>query len=175
MPKALTAEIVLDFQRPRNRRPQYLALENGEFVYLDDVHITKGTPLIYNYVATEQGDEAQILLTQDSIGAPDGWPGVLDSDGVLLPDKAEEIAQGINKISGIALTMAVERAHELGHAAELAARKARDASLARAKAVARVVSLCGDNQSETAHCLGIDKSRVSRLISKAQAFQATGE
>jgi propanediol dehydratase small subunit len=163
--RQLTADDILDFHASRKRGAQYLAIENGEFAYLDDSHIASGTPLSYNYVTTHQDTEAQILLTQDTILEGDWFP--LDDDGRLTPETAAEMADSINDDARITLAMAVERAHELAVVAEEDAAKAQASALARAAGVARVVSLCGGNQREAARRLGIDQSRVSRLVAKA--------
>jgi len=52
-----------------------------------------------------------------------------------------------------------------------AARGAEAAHLRRARIVARIVELCGGNQSEAARRIGIDHSRVNRLVQKARAAQ----
>ena len=169
--KALTSTDVLDFQKPRRRRSQYLALENGDFVYLDEQDIATGTPLVFNYVTTVQGTEVRILLTQDAITAEDGWRAEVGDDGLISEDKAYEIARGINETSGIALAMAVERAHDLVKVAAQAAAEYQAASLARAAAIARVVSLCGGSQAEASRALGLDKTRVSRLATKAATLK----
>lgn len=57
--------------------------------------------------------------------------------------------------------------------AEADAEKAQASALRRAKAVARVVELCNNNQTEAAKLLGIDQSRVSRLTAKAASANLT--
>jgi hypothetical protein len=163
--EALTATDILGFYA--NRRNEYLAIENGEYVHLGADDILDGDPVSYNYVTTHQGAEAQILLSRDTISEGDWFP--LDEDGALSPETAAEMADIINDDAGITLTTAVERAHELAQLAEHAAAEAQLSAVARACGVARVVSLCGGNQSEAARRLGIDQSTVNKLVKKAQA------
>jgi predicted XRE-type DNA-binding protein len=166
--KALTATDILDFYRSRNT---YLAIENGDYIHLGDDDIADGSPLSYSYVTTGQGAEAYVLLARDTIVEGDWFPDALDDDSNLRPEVAAEMADIINADAGFTLTMAVERAQEVATVAEQTARDAQAAALARAAAVARVVSLCGGNQSEAARRLGIDQSRVSRLAAKASTLK----
>jgi hypothetical protein len=165
--KALAATDILDFYADRSAR--YLAIENGSYAHLDADDIADGSPLSYSYVTTGRGTEAYILLDRDTISEGDWFP--LDEDGTLSPQTAAEMADIISADAGFALTMAVERAQEMATVAEQTAREAQAAAFARAAAVARVVSLCGGNQSEAARRLGIDQSRVSRLAAKASTLK----
>ncbi len=172
--RLLTAEDILDFHASRKRGAQCLAIENGTYAHLDDSHIASGTPLSYNHVTTHQGTEAQILFTQDTILEGDWFP--LDENGHLTPETAAEMADTINGDVGIMLAMAVDRARELANTAERDATTAQTSALARAAGVARVVNLCGGNQSEAARRLGLDQSTVNKLIRKlAQDLTATGD
>jgi len=169
MTALLAAEDILSFYGSRRRGAQYLAIENGDFVYLDTGDIAEGYPESYKYVTTHQGTQAQILLGQDTIADGDWFPDALDEDGSLRPEVAGEMADIINADAGLAIQVAVEAAQELGNVAERDAQAAQASAMARARGVVEVVRLCGGNQSEAARRLGVDQSRVNQLVKKARA------
>lgn len=169
--RLLTADDILSFYVSRRRGAQYLAVENGEYVYLDDDLIADGTPRSYNPVTTINGTEARILLRQETITDGDRFPDALDDDGTLKPTVAAEMAEIVNQDAGLVLDLVVERARKAAERADAAAKVAADAATARARAVTQVVSMCGGNQSEAARLLGIDQSRVNRLVAKARAAE----
>lgn len=59
--------------------------------------------------------------------------------------------------------------HLATQAADDAAADAEAKALDRARVVARIVDLCGGNQSDAARRIGIDQSRVNRLVQKVRA------
>lgn len=96
-------------------------------------------------------------------GHPVDEDGNLDIAAIIEGIDLEEIIDRYDVVDH------VQQAQLAGYRAEEAAKAAKEAALARAEAVARVVEDCNGNQGKAAELLGIDRSRVSRLVSKAQA------
>ena len=173
MTALITATDILDFYATRRRGHQYLALENGNTVYLDADDIDSGTPDAYAHITTTNDTEAQILLDVDTI-LDGGWfPDALDEDDNLRPEVAAEMADIINADAGLTVAAAVAEAREAATAAERDALAAQASAANRARAVARVVKLCGGNQYEAARQLGIDQSTVNKLIKKAKSAKVS--
>ena len=85
----------------------------------------------------------------------------------------------LNGFTGPATEAQLEAAlldlHLATRAADDAAAEAEVKALDRARVVARIVALLGGNQSEAARRIGIDQSRVNRLVQKARAADLTGK
>lgn len=65
--------------------------------------------------------------------------------------------------------------HLATQAADDAAENAEAKALDRARVVARIVELCSGNQSDAARRIGMDQSRVNRLVQKVRAADLTGK
>ncbi len=65
--------------------------------------------------------------------------------------------------------------HLATQAADAAAADAEAKALDRARVVARIVDLCGGNQSDAARRIGMDQSRVNRLVQKVRAADLAGK
>lgn len=99
----------------------------------------------------------------------------MDFDGYLLNEDGELDIPAI--IADIDLQEIIERydipalleaERNAAHAAVCAQLEADAKAQARAEAVAKVVQACGGHQSQAAELLGIDRSRVSRMVAKAE-------
>jgi hypothetical protein len=173
MTALLTADDILAFYAGRRRGYQYLVLEDSNIAYLGADDIPGGTPDAYAHVTTAYDTEAQILLDVDTI-LDGGWfPDALDEDGNLRSEVAGEMADIINADAGLTVAAAVAEARKAATTAERDALAAQASAVNRARAVARVVDLCGGNQSEAARQLGIDQSTVNKLVKKAKSAQAS--
>jgi DNA-directed RNA polymerase specialized sigma24 family protein len=168
MTQLLTADMILEFHRSGRRGAAYLAIENGDIVHLSIDHVLTDSPEAYTHVPSDTGTEIQILLTQDTLRAGDWFPDALDDDGNLRPEVAAEMADIINTDAGLTLAAAIEAAETASRLFESEARAYERAARNRAERVARVVALCGGNQSEAARRLGLDQSTVNKLVRKAR-------
>lgn len=170
--RLLTAGDIRNFHMAQALGGKYLAIKDGGYVYLDDSLIADGNPLVYNSVTTTSGTEARILFTQDAITDSAWYPQQLADDGTIPESIAADIANSINNAAGLVLQIAIDRARELAAIAERDAAAAQASALARAAGIARVVNLCGGNQSEAARRLELDQSTVNKLVRKATAAMA---
>lgn len=144
----------------------------GEYTHLDHADIDTSTydggrANAYDFCTTADGDEVQILLERATITDGDWFPDALDADGNLTPSVAAEMADIITN-DGIVPARAL-KARSSAAAWEAKAQDADKAALTRARDVAAIVSLLGDNQSAAARVLGINQSNVSRLVKRAAA------
>lgn len=84
----------------------------------------------------------------------------VDTSGYTPP-----ITEAAIEAAVAAVRLATREANQATDDAEAKAR-------VRAEAVANLVKLCGGNQSEAARRIGLDQSRVNRLVQKARAHLA---
>ncbi|MFG2885722.1 hypothetical protein ACGFYV_26095 [Streptomyces sp. NPDC048297] len=167
--RPITGADVIDFY---NGRDDLLVLTSGgEFTtidYSDVAYSSMGGRRAdaYSFVATEDGDEVQVLLERSSIDEGEWFPDALDDEDNLIPSVADEMADIINS-DGILPSRAM-KAVEAGRQWKKAEEETNQLALERAKAVAEVVAFCGGNQSAAARLLVLDQSTVNKLVKKAQ-------
>lgn len=163
----LTGADIVDFYNSRD--DLLIRNTNGEYATVDYSDIADGDTTAYSYAVANDGSAFHVLLERTTINEGDWFPDALDADGNLDPAVADEMAAIINADAGLHVAVAVGDVRAVTAAWEGATASADALALDRARAVARVVGLCGGNQSMAARTLSLDQSTVNKLVKKAQA------
>lgn len=162
--RPVTADDLAEFWESR---ADYLVADlfSGDLLHLD-AEAFEGAPVAYDHATTE-GREVLVLCQRSTLADGEWFPDLLDDTGDPRLEVLAEAAATITS-DGL-LEQAMRNAVWAAEQWQVAEQAAQDAALRRARAVTDVVDLCGGSQSEAGRLLGLDQSRVNRLVKKARA------
>lgn len=151
-------------------KADYLAadLTGGDLLHLD-TEAFEGNPVAYDRATTEDR-EVLVLCEHRALGDGEWFPDLLDDAGDPRPEVLAEAAAIITR-DGL-LEQAMRTAVSAAEQWQVADQDAQEAAMRRARAVVDVVDLCGGSQSEAGRLLGLDQSRINRLVNKARSDNA---
>lgn len=158
-----------DLQEFWDSGTDYLAADLAaadDFLLHLDTEAFSGHPVAYDHAETEDGREVLILCDRTALDSGEWFPDLLDEDGVPRPNVLAAAAENITS-DGL-LEAALRNASTAAEEWAQRTLAADEAALHRARAVAHIVDLVGGSQSEAARLLGINQSRVNRLVKKSR-------